>query len=39
MDQKSLKGKYKGMSFLKLLDFSTEDIQYFLDLSAQLKAE
>ena len=39
MDKNSLDKKYKGMSFLKLLDFSTQDIQYFLDLSAQLKAE
>ena len=39
MDKNSLNGKYKGMNFLKLLDFSTEDIQYLLDLSAQLKAE
>ena len=39
MDKNSLNGKYKGKNFLKLLDFSSEDIQYFLDLSAQLKAE
>ena len=39
MDKSAINGKYKGKSFLKLLDFSTEDIQYFLDLSAQLKAE
>ena len=29
----------KGRSFLKLLDFSTEEITYFLDLAARLKAE
>ena len=39
MDKNSLDKKYKGKSFLKLLDFSTQDIQYFLSLSAQLKAE
>ena len=39
MDKNSLDKKYKGMSFLKLLDFSSQDIQYFLSLSAQLKAE
>ena len=39
MDKNSLDKKYKGMSFLKLLDFSTQDIQYFLDLSSKLKAE
>ena len=39
MDKNCLNGKYKGKNFLKLLDFSSEDIQYFLDLSAQLKAE
>ena len=27
----------KGKNFLKLLDFSTEEIQYLLDLSAELK--
>ena len=39
MDKNSLDKKYKGKSFLKLLDFTTQDIQYFLSLSAQLKAE
>lgn len=39
MDKKNLDKKYKGMCFLKLLDFSTDDIKYLLDLSAQLKAE
>ena len=39
MDKNSLNGKFKGKNFLKLLDFSSEDIQYLLDLSAQLKAE
>ena len=39
MEKSAINGKYKGKSFLKLLDFSSEDIQYFLDLSAQLKAE
>ena len=29
----------KGKSFLKLLDFSTEEIQYLIDLAAKLKAE
>ena len=29
----------KGRSFLKLLDFSTEEIQYLLDLAADLKAK
>lgn len=39
MDKNSLNGKFKGKNFLKLLDFSSEDIQYLLDLSAHLKAE
>ena len=39
MDKSAIDGKYKGKSFLKLLDFTSEDIQYFLDLSAKLKAE
>ncbi len=39
MDKNSLCSKFRGKSFLKLLDFTTEDIQYLLDLSAQLKAE
>ena len=39
MDKKNLDKKYKGMSFLKLLDFSSDDIKYLLDLSAKLKAE
>ncbi|MBO4394356.1 MAG: ornithine carbamoyltransferase [Spirochaetales bacterium] len=39
MEKSAINGKYKGKSFLKLLDFSSEDIQYFLDLSEQLKAE
>ncbi len=39
MDKSSLDKKYKGKSFLKLLDFSTADIEYLLDLSAKLKAE
>ena len=29
----------KNRSFLKLLDFTPEEIQYFLDLAAQLKAD
>ncbi len=29
----------KGKSFLKLLDFTTEEINYLLDLSAELKAK
>ncbi len=29
----------KGRSFLKLLDFSSEEIQYLLDLASELKAE
>ena len=29
----------KGKSFLKLLDFTPEEIRYFLDLSHKLKAE
>ncbi len=29
----------KGKSFLKLLDFTTDEIEYLLDLSAKLKAE
>ena len=29
----------KGKSFLKLLDFTPEEINYLLDLSAKLKAE
>ena len=39
MDKSALDKKYHGMNFLKLLDFSTEDIDYLLDLSAKLKAE
>ena len=39
MEKSAINGKYKGKSFLKLLDFTSEDIQYFLDLSAELKAE
>ena len=27
----------KGKSFLKLLDFSTEELTYLLDLAAELK--
>ena len=29
----------KGKDFLKLLDFSSEEIRYFIDLAAQLKAD
>ena len=29
----------KGRSFLKLLDFTTEEIRYLLDLSKELKAK
>ncbi len=39
MDKSSIDSKYHGKNFLKLLDFSSEDIQYLLDLSAKLKAE
>ena len=39
MDKSALDKKYHGKNFLKLLDFSTEDIAYLLDLSAKLKAE
>ncbi len=39
MDKGSIDSKYHGKNFLKLLDFSSEDIQYLLDLSAKLKAE
>lgn len=39
MEKNAISTKYKGKSFLKLLDFSAQDIQYFLDLSAALKAE
>lgn len=39
MEKGSISSKFKGKNFLKLLDFSPEDIQYLLDLSAQLKAE
>ena len=31
--------KFNHKNFLKLLDFTTEEIQYLLDLSAKLKAE
>ena len=34
MDKDSLNRKYRGMSFLKLLDFAPEDIAYFLDFSS-----
>ena len=30
---------FKGRSFLKLLDFTPEEIAYLLDLSADLKAK
>ena len=39
MDKNAINGKFKGKSFLKLLDFSSEDIQDLLDLSSKLKAE
>ena len=39
MDKSAIDTKYHGKNFLKLLDFSTEDIGYLLDLSAKLKAE
>ena len=39
MDKSALDKKYHGKNFLKLLDFSTQDITYLLDLSAKLKAE
>ena len=29
----------KGKSFLKLLDFSTEEISYLIDLAAEFKAK
>ena len=32
-------GSLKGKSFLKLLDFSPEEINYLLDLAADLKAK
>ena len=39
MDKKEICLKYSGKSFLKLLDFSTEDINNLLELSAIFKAE
>ena len=39
MDISAIDKKYHGKNFLKLLDFSTQDIGYLLDLSAKLKAE
>ena len=30
---------FKGKSFLKLLDFTPEEISYLIDLAAKLKAE
>lgn len=39
MDKLSINGKYYGKNFLKLLDFTPEDIRYLLDLSVKLKAE
>lgn len=30
---------FKNKDFLKLLDFTTEEINYLLDLSAELKAK
>jgi len=39
MTKSEINGKYHGKSFLKLLDFTSEDISYLLDLSAKLKAE
>ena len=29
----------KGRDFLKLLDYTTEEIEYLIDLAAKLKAE
>lgn len=34
-----MKDQLKGRSFLKLLDFSAEEIQYMLDMAARLKAD
>lgn len=39
MEKSAISTKFKGKSFLKLLDFEPEDIQYFLELAAKLKAE
>ena len=39
MDKASICSKFHGKNFLKLLDFSSEEIGMLLDLSAQLKAE
>ncbi|MBO4410091.1 MAG: ornithine carbamoyltransferase [Spirochaetales bacterium] len=39
MDKSSIDAKFHGKNFLKLLDFTSEDIGYLLDLSAKLKAE
>lgn len=39
MQRKENKMNLKGRNFLTLLDFTSEEIQYLLDLSAQLKAK
>lgn len=33
-----MKSNFKGKSFLKLLDFTTEEIQYLIDLAIELKS-
>ena len=38
-DRKEIAMELKGKSFLKLLDFTSEEIGYLLDLAAQLKQE
>lgn len=39
MTAMQLKKDYTGRDFLSLLDYSTEDLQYFLDVADYLKAE
>eukprot|EP00831_Metopus_contortus_P054573 TRINITY_DN45974_c0_g1_i3.p1 TRINITY_DN45974_c0_g1~~TRINITY_DN45974_c0_g1_i3.p1 ORF type:complete len:111 (+),score=36.97 TRINITY_DN45974_c0_g1_i3:85-417(+) len=39
MEKSSVAAGLKGKSFLKLMDFSQEEIKYFIDLAAELKKQ
>ena len=39
MALKELKKDYAGRDFLSLLDYTADDLQYFLDVADYLKAE
>ena len=39
MTAMQLKKDYAGRDFLSLLDYTTEDLQYFLEVADYLKAE